>query len=108
MDIAEPEYHRECRGIGSPRKPYQPDCTIYFQISYVDEVQMHFLRLLHMQAEQKFTYFCVNSIGWFSTETNTHDQSINLLADNEYEYVGRDLRQKDVPYDGCRVSTIIN
>ncbi len=82
--------------------------TSVFQISYVDEVQMHFLRLLHMHAEQKFTYFCVNSIGWYSTETNSHNQSINLLADNEYEYIGREFKQKDVPYDGCRVSLTIS
>ena len=75
-----------------------------FQIQYTDEVQMQFLRILHMKAEQKFTYFCKNSVGWFSTETEDLSQALSLLGDNEYEFEGEKLKNKDVPFDGCRVS----
>ena len=57
-----------------------------------------------MKAEQKFTYLCINSIGWFNIEKNNYNQALNLLGDNEYEFEGTKLKHQNVPFDGCRVS----
>ena len=65
---------------------------------------MVFLRLLHVRASQKFTYFCINAAGWYNTETRSHDDALKFMGDNEFEFTGSNLKQKDVPFDGCRVS----
>ena len=56
-----------------------------------------------MKAEQKFTFFCKNSIAWFDTENNDYSRALSLLGDNEFEFEGEKLKPKDVPFDGCRV-----
>lgn len=78
--------------------------NLFLQINYIDEIQMSFLRLLHTRASQKFTYFCINSVGWYNTETKKLHDALFFMGDNEYEFKGTNLRQKDVPFDGCRVS----
>ncbi len=65
---------------------------------------MSFLRILHTRVHQKFTYFCKKSIGYFNEETNSLDQSVSLMGDNEFEFEGGKIKQDDVIFDGCRVS----
>jgi collagen type V/XI/XXIV/XXVII alpha len=43
--------------------------------------QFNFLRLLSSTARQKFTYLCVNSVGWENSE-GTFDMAIELLGAN--------------------------
>lgn len=76
-----------------------------FRISYetVGVVQMTFLRILSQGAYQNFTYTCMNSVAWFSTEENNYDNAIRFLGDNEIDlgYENSKLRP-GVLMDGCK------
>jgi len=55
-----------------------------FKFNYgVSDPQLKFLRLLSATAEQKFTYNCVNSIGWFDEVNSNHDKALTLLGWND-------------------------
>ena len=76
-----------------------------FQISYVDEVQMNFLRLLHNEAHQLFTYFCRNSVAWHNAETASYDLAVALVGANGQDMPTEKFSQRDVQVDGCSVSS---
>lgn len=64
---------------------------------------MTFLRILSQGAYQNFTYTCMNSVAWFSTEENNYDNAIRFLGDNEIDlgYENSKLRP-GVLMDGCK------
>lgn len=76
-----------------------------YQISYVDEVQMNFLRLLHNEAHQTFKYFCHNSVAWYNAETASYDLAVSLIGANGQDMPTERFSQKDVQLDGCSVSS---
>lgn len=78
---------------------------LFFQISYVDEVQMNFLRLLHNEAHQTFKYFCRNSVAWYNAETASYDSAVSLIGANGHDMPTERFSQKDVQLDGCSVSS---
>jgi len=62
--------------------------------------QFNFLRLLSSTASQKFTYLCVNSIGWENME-GTYDMAIELLGANN-DVLTADQPIFDVLEDTCK------
>lgn len=80
--------------------------SLSLQISYegIGNVQMTFLRLLHSQASQNFTYLCMNSVAWYDTKASTYSSSLKFLGYNDQEF-GYSVPSKPVvARDGCKVS----
>lgn len=71
------------------------------KISYINEIQMNFLRILHNEAHQAFTYFCRNSVAWYDAKSKSHDLALSLVGANGHEVQAGDFRQRDVELDGC-------
>lgn len=71
------------------------------KISYTDEVQLNFLRLLHREAHQTFIYFCRNAVAWFDAVARSHDGAVTLVGPNGHETSTADLGQRDIEMDGC-------
>lgn len=67
---------------------------------------MTFLRLLHQDAYQNFTYTCINSAAWYSVKTLNYDMAIKLLGDNEEEF-NAELLKPYVIADGCKVCNVV-
>lgn len=71
----------------------------------VGVVQLGFLRLLSLQARQRFTYHCHHSVAWTdNTAVHKYRRALRFLAANEEE-----LSHETSPYikaltDGCSVS----
>lgn len=66
---------------------------------------MTFLRLLSAEGYQNFTYTCINSAAWFSTNSKSYQSAIKLLGENEEEISYNDPKMKpDILSDGCRVN----
>jgi collagen type V/XI/XXIV/XXVII alpha len=76
-----------------------------FKIKYSSELQLEFLRLLHVKARQTFSYLCANSAAWYSAERGSHAHAIALLGDNEYEYKTGRLGPSVILNDGCSVQS---
>ena len=74
-----------------------------FQIKYIDEIQMSFMRMLYSKVTQKFTYFCINSVGYEEQQSGTKDYALDFMGENEYEWEGPKMKSKAVPFDGCKV-----
>jgi collagen type V/XI/XXIV/XXVII alpha len=72
-----------------------------FKIEYASELQLEFLRLLHLRGSQSFSYLCASSVAWFSAARNSHAHALRLLGDNEYEHNTRKWSVENVPSDGC-------
>ena len=82
-------------------------CNVHvFQIEYVSSTQMVFLQLLSSQAEQTFTYRCLNSVAYYDEAAKSYSSAIRLLSDNEYVHRTQKLNSKYVQ-DGCKVSAKI-
>ena len=75
-----------------------------FQIQYIDDIQMAFLRMLYNKVTQKFTYFCINGVGYKDSQTDSRDKALDFTGENDYEWEGSSLKEKDIPFDGCQVS----
>lgn len=63
---------------------------------------MTFLRLLHQDAYQNFTYTCINSAAWYDMTTLTYEMAIKLMGDDEQEFTAEVLKPYVVA-DGCKV-----
>lgn len=72
-------------------------------IKYVPDIHLEMLRQLHLVAQQKFTFFCENSVAWFDEKSNSHKSAIDLLGDNEYEIKTNKFTSENIISDGCRV-----
>ena len=70
----------------------------------VGTVQMNFLRILSEEARQNFTYSCINSVAWYSAQSDSYDLSLKLMSANEME-IGYDTTSPaiNVLVDGCKV-----
>lgn len=64
---------------------------------------MTFLRLLHSQAAQNFTYHCMNSVAWFDSRAETYSASIKFLGYNDQEFGYSTSQKPIVARDGCKV-----
>lgn len=67
---------------------------------------MNFLRILHNEAHQAFTYFCRNSVAWYDANSKSYDLALSLVGANGHEVQTGDFRQRDVEMDGCSVSAL--
>ena len=76
------------------------------QISYPDDVQLEFVRLLHQKARQNVTYHCQNSVAWYNAKAKNHNMAIQFLGHNEFEFKSKKFIPRDVPKDECKVSTV--
>jgi collagen type V/XI/XXIV/XXVII alpha len=65
---------------------------------------MTFLRLLSENARQNFTYTCINSAAWFSTETEDYRHALKILGSNEQEFTAK-KHKPTIVEDTCRVSS---
>jgi collagen type V/XI/XXIV/XXVII alpha len=74
-----------------------------FRISYetVGTVQMTFLRLLSETARQNFTYTCINSAAWFSTDSQDYKYAIKIMGSNEQEFTAK-RNKPTILDDTCR------
>jgi len=64
---------------------------------------MTFLRLLHEQATQNFTYLCSKSAAWYDAKASSYANAIKFLGQNEQEF-GYTLTYKPtVLRDDCKV-----
>ena len=79
------------------------DFVLCFQIRYIEDIQLGFLRLLSTRAQQKFTYYCSNSIAVRNAQDNSDDLALRLMGDNEHEFKTEKLSKQEVD-DGCAVS----
>ena len=77
---------------------------VHFQISYdsVGPVQMRFLRLLSEEANQIFTYTCINSVAWYDDKQRNYRKSIRFLGDNQDTFSAT-KNKPTVTHDGCKV-----
>ncbi len=73
------------------------------QITYdsVGPIQMTFLRLLSLTANQNFTYTCINSVAWYDNSARNYNKSLKLLGDNDEEFSSA-RNKPNVANDGCR------
>ena len=78
--------------------------VFFYQIQYIDDVQLSFLRMLHTKARQKFSYLCQNSAAWYDQISDSYASALTLMGDNEFEIETKKLAQKHILSDGCRVS----
>ena len=67
---------------------------------------MTFLRLLHEDAYQNFTYTCINSAAWYALKTSSYEMAIKLMGDDEQELTA-ELLKPYVVADGCKVQLIL-
>ncbi|KAK2184695.1 hypothetical protein NP493_256g02000 [Ridgeia piscesae] len=72
-----------------------------FKVRYVGAVQLAFLRLLSTSATQTFTYLCEDSTAWFNVHTQSYDNAIRLLGDNDFDIKTRKFASRKVQ-DGCQ------
>ena len=79
-------------------------CGLCFQINYVSDIQLGFLKLLYSEAQQKFTYQCKRSVAWYSERDRNRNSAISFMGDNDSELNTDRLRDLSV-IDGCRVSS---
>lgn len=77
-----------------------------FQIGYesTGSVQMTFLRLLHEEIRQNFTYTCINSVAWFNARLGNYDSAIKFIDESETEFTVDSVNKIAVIHDGCKVS----
>lgn len=81
----------------------RPEFVFPAQFDYNTSVpQFNFLRLLSSTARQKFTYLCVNSVGWENAE-GTYDMAIELLGSNN-DVLTADQSIFTVVEDSCKVT----
>ena len=75
-----------------------------FKVTYdsVGPVQFAFLRMLSLEANQNFTYTCINSVAWYDNVDRGYSKSIKLLGDNDDEFSAAQNKPQ-VTNDGCRV-----
>ena len=80
--------------------------VLYFslQIEYPDEVQLAFLRLSSLEASQKFTYYCKNSIAWYDEEMSSYSHAITFEGYNKEKIETSDISDVE---DGCSVRFIL-
>lgn len=78
---------------------------MFIQITYetIGTVQLTFLRLLHEEVRQNFTYTCINSIAWFNFKTGNYDQALKFQTDNDQILSANSSIKPLVHYDGCKV-----
>ena len=74
------------------------------QIEYPDEVQLAFLRLSSLEASQKFTYYCKNSIAWYDEEMSSYSHAITFEGYNKEKIETSDISDVE---DGCSVRFIL-
>jgi len=86
----------------SAEEPWFSDFNVGFKIKYIDEIQMSFMRMLYSKVTQKFTYFCINSVGYEEQQSGTKDYALDFMGENEYEWEGPKMKSKAVPFDGCK------
>ena len=65
---------------------------------------MRFLRLLSEEANQGFTYTCINSVAWYDTQQRNYRKSLKFLGDNHDEFSAT-KNKPEVTHDGCKVSS---
>lgn len=78
------------------------------QVTYetTGEVQMTFLRLLHEDGYQNFTYTCINSVAWLNHASNSYELALKLLGNNDFEF-SYDTVRPNIIVDGCKVFLFI-
>ena len=72
-----------------------------FQIEYISDVQLGFLRMLNTEAQQTFVYHCRRSTAWHDARGSDR-LAISLLGDNDAEINTDRLHDFEV-VDGCSV-----
>ena len=66
---------------------------------------MRFLRLLSEEANQGFTYTCINSVAWYDSRQRNYRKSIKFLGDNRDEF-STTKNKPTVTHDGCKVRKV--
>jgi hypothetical protein len=92
------------RSSGYWYRPFLDLFDFSLQIEYPDEIQLAFLRLNSLEASQKFTYYCKNSIAWYDGELSSYSHAITFEGYNKEKIETSDI--SDVQ-DGCSVRFIL-
>jgi hypothetical protein len=69
------------------------------------ESQITFLRLLSTQARQQVTYYCKNSVAYYSDKSATYESALKLRGSNGVEFTAEGAEQYRVLEDGCSDSS---
>lgn len=70
----------------------------------VHVVQLTFLKLLSATAQQTFTYTCHNSVGWFDSNSRSHERALRFRGGNDEELTHAKSPFITAVHDGCQVS----
>lgn len=98
-------------GTSGPYRWFSHDLRDGRAFTYkTDSSQMRFIRLKSTQGTQTITYHCKNSIAVYDESSNSYDQALKLLGDNDVEITHNGSHGKSYTVnrreDGCRRSTM--
>lgn len=100
-----PEKTPEVSYVGHDQEVWLSEVEGGIKMTYkADSNQLGFLQLLSVEAQQNFTYHCLNSVAYFDSAKRTYRKGLKLLGWNDVEITprGNQRVRYEVTDDDCR------